>query len=231
MKDYNFLLPPGREVCAGSAAEAFALFRTVGVSIKKLPQLGTIRSRSHPQTAYCVWASCEDVFHVLPLFPDIGIPNCSDWEFAPLENGEMIMYIRRRTYIVAYDKRLGCCIRNVTFYWHEDYAVKEGAILGYQNARYMLCRLFVTEENSRLLTYCWIGFEEASDTTLFIKLFEEDWELLAGYSYTELGREAVDVGEHFETHGKSFVLKEDEDGYQFLEPAFHNPHLRLLKKA
>lgn len=64
----------------------------------------------------------------------------------------MIMYVRRRTYLVGYDKMLGRCIRNVSFYWHERYAIGEGAILGYPNARYMLCRLFVTEENSRFLT-------------------------------------------------------------------------------
>lgn len=94
----------------------------------------------------------------------------------------------------------------------------------------MLCRLFVTEENSRFLTCCWIGYDETANATLFIKLFEEDWELLAGYSYTELGREAIDVGERFEMRGKSFVLKEDENGYLFLEPSFHNPYLRLVKK-
>lgn len=104
MKDCDYLLPPGEEVCAGSAAEAFALFRTVGVDIRQMPVLGTIRRRSHPQTAYCVWADCEKEFHVLPLFPAIGIPECGDWEFAPLESGEMIMYVRRRTYLVGYDK-------------------------------------------------------------------------------------------------------------------------------
>lgn len=230
MKDCDYLLPPGEEVCAGSAAEAFALFRTAGVDIRQMPVLGTIRRRSHPQTTYCVWADCEKEFHVLPLFPAIGIPECGDWEFAPLESGEMIMYVRRRTYLVGYDKMLGRCIRNVSFYWHERYAIGEGAILGYPNARYMLCRLFVTEENSRFLTCCWIGYDETANATLFIKLFEEDWELLAGYSYTELGCEAIDVGERFEMRGKSFVLKEDENGYRFLEPSFHNPNLRLVKK-
>lgn len=34
MKDCDYLLPPGEEVCAGSAAEAFALFRTAGVDIR-----------------------------------------------------------------------------------------------------------------------------------------------------------------------------------------------------
>lgn len=67
------------------------------------------------QTTYCVWADCEKEFHVLPLFPAIGIPECGDWEFAPLESGEMIMYVRRRTYLVGYDKMLGRCIRNVQF--------------------------------------------------------------------------------------------------------------------
>lgn len=41
----------------------------------------------------------------------------------------MIMYVRRRTYLVGYDKMLGRCIRNVSFYWHERYAIGEGAIL------------------------------------------------------------------------------------------------------
>lgn len=78
----------------------------------------------------------------------------------------MIMYVRRRTYLVGYDKMLGRCIRNVSFYWHERYAIGEGAILGYPNARYMLCRLFVTEENSRFLTCCWIGYDETANATL-----------------------------------------------------------------
>lgn len=77
MKDCDYLLPPGEEVCAGSAAEAFALFRTAGVDIRQMPVLGTIRRRSHPQTTYCVWADCEKEFHVLPLFRQSEFPNAA----------------------------------------------------------------------------------------------------------------------------------------------------------
>ncbi len=94
----------------------------------------------------------------------------------------------------------------------------------------MLCRIYVTAENSRFLTVCWIGYEEATNATLFIKMFEEDKILLAGYSYTELGRKAIDIGERFEVNGRHLVLREDKDGYQFAEPVFYNSQMQLIRR-
>ena len=60
------------------------------------------------------------------------------------------------------------------------------------------------------------------------KLFDDDWGLLAKHSYTEFGRKAVDVGERFETHGQHFVLREDKDGFLFLEKPFYNPYMKIV---
>lgn len=229
MKDNEYLLPPGDEVCAGSAVEAFYLFRDHGVEIEELPVLGTIRRKSDPRTSYCVWAVNKGRFHLMSLFTQIKIPVCTDWQFAPVGVDEMIMYTHRRTYKTVYDSDLGLCVRIIDVYWHERYPRTEAAIIGYPEARFMLCRIYVTAENSRFLTVCWIGYEEASNATLFIKMFEEDKILLAGYSYTELGREAIDVGERFEVNGRHFVLREDKNGYQFAEPVFYNSQMRLIR--
>ncbi len=229
MKKDEYLLPPGQEICAGSAAEAFLLFRSLGIFVTDVPIPGIVRRRSEPAKSYYVWAVIQkNAFYVMSLFPDVEVPQCKDWEFSPFTIGEMIMHTRRCSYEITYDKYLGHCIRFIDLYWHERYPIGEGGFMGAPKARYMLCRLYVTEENSRLLTYCWIGYEAASRTTLFIKLFAEDWELLSNYSYTELGRKAVSIGERFETHGKHFVLKEDKDGFQFLEPVFHNPYMHIV---
>lgn len=230
MQKSEYLLPVGAEITAASGVEAFVAFRNIGVHIVDIPLLGAVRHQDNPDNIFFVWLYMteDNLSHIISLFSNMQIPSGKGWQFSPLRKGQMILYPQWHSYIVDYEKDIGFCVRNLNFYWHERYAIQEAAIKGCPKARFKLCRIFVTAENSRLLILCWIGYEEESNTLLFVKLFEEDYLEMAEYSYTEFGREAVDVGERIFIHGKSYILKEDENGLLYLDAAFYNPHLRIV---
>ena len=228
MKKVDYLLPPGQEICAGSAAEAFTLFRSQGIDIDDVPLLAMIQNLDNEKEKFFVWVYMGNDVYVLSLFPLVEVPTINNFGITYMRNGAVIMYKGRHTYEVGYDKRLGRTVQKINLNWHERYAIAEASILGNPQARFKLCRLYLTAENSRLFTYCWVGYESQTRTLLFVKLFDDDWGLLAKHSYTEFGRKAVDVGERFETHGQHFVLREDKDGFLFLEKAFYNPYMKIV---
>ena len=228
MKKNEYLLPVGAEVVAASGAEAFVAFRNLGIKVKDVPILGAVCHKNSPDQIYFVWACKEDVLHVISLFEGIKVPSGEGWNFAPLHKGQMILYPGWHSYIVDYEKDIGFCVKNLNFYWHEKYAAEEAVIRGYPNAYFKLCKMYLTKENSRLFTLCWLGYDEEKNTLLFVKVFEEEFLEMTQYDVSEFGREPVDIGENVFLHGKSYTLKKDENGLLYLEQSFFNPYLKIV---
>ena len=219
MEDKYYLARPGKMFYFTSSRTVFDFFKSSQNPLKNLPvPCIAVHGQKDDVEVFYVWKIISsNGLYVLPLFNDgkQDIPQKDLTIYPMIEN--QIFFYNNYLYTVKFNTKEGYYIKNIKVLYQEDFAKAEATFRGFPNANFMLCRVFVIGRENKQIGLTWVGYCEEENTSIYVKLFQDDLKIFAKYTPSELSTEAVKVGEIFSHNDEYWVLKQNENEAYYIE--------------